>query len=191
MAPGPMTAATIIKGTNNRFAGTFISIGHGIVEIPLIFILMFGIHFIFQLNAVKILIGLFGGAFLLWMAFGLLKLKDLQGDKDGHLKNNSITIGIMLSATNPYFLLWWATVGLNLALGAKQIGIIALILFAVVHWLCDFIWLSFLSFGAYYGNKQARLFSSHFQKRIIIFCGAALMIFGLKFIYDALSLWML
>ena len=191
MAPGAMTAATIAQGTRNRWAGVLISIGHGIVEIPLIFALMLGLHFFFEMNTVKIGIGIAGGGFLLWMGYGMLRqIQNTQDNQKDSFNSNSTMTGIILSATNPYFLLWWATVGLNLALGAKELGIFALVVFAIVHWLCDLVWLSILSFGAFYTNKGAGLFSKHFEKGILIFCGIALLVFGFKFMIDALRLWL-
>jgi len=190
MAPGAMTAATIAQGTQNRWAGVLISVGHGIVEIPLIFALMLGLHFVFEIDAVKIGIGLAGGVFLLWMGTGMLRqINSIQMAHTARVKSGFLTTGIILSATNPYFLLWWATVGLNLALGAKELGIWALVIFAIVHWLCDLVWLSILSLTAFYTNKGAGLFGRHFQKGILLFCGIALLGFGVKFIYDAFRLW--
>ena len=191
MAPGAMTAATIAQGTRNRWAGVLISVGHGIVEIPLIFALMLGLHFFFEIDAVKIGIGIAGGIFLLWMGSGMLwQIKKMQTKQNGNINSNAAVTGMILSATNPYFLLWWATVGLNLALGAKELGILALVIFAIVHWMCDLIWLSILSFGAFYTNKGAGLFSKHFEKSILIFCGIALLVFGVKFMLDAVRLWL-
>ncbi|MHC5174033.1 MAG: LysE family transporter [Planctomycetota bacterium] len=57
MAPGAVTAATIAQGTRSRWAGLLISVGHGIVEMPLIFLLMLGLHFFFEMDPVKIAIG--------------------------------------------------------------------------------------------------------------------------------------
>ena len=190
MAPGAITAATIAQGTRNRWAGVLISIGHGIVEIPLIFALMLGLHLFFEMDAVKICIGIAGGIFLVWMGTGILRqIQNTQAKQNNNFKSNSTVTGIILSATNPYFLLWWATVGLNLALGAKELGIFALVIFAIIHWMCDLVWLSILSFAAFYTNKGAGLFSRHFEKGILIFCGTALLVFGFKFMVDALRLW--
>ena len=190
MAPGAMTAATIAQGTRNRWAGVLISVGHGIVEIPLIFALMLGLHFFFEMDAVKIGIGIAGGLFLVWMGGGMLRqIRNTQTKQNGNINSNATVTGIILSATNPYFLLWWATVGLNLALGAKELGVFALVVFAIVHWMCDFVWLSILSFAAFYTNKGAGLFSRHFEKGVLIFCGIALLVFGFKFMIDALRLW--
>lgn len=192
MAPGAMTAATIAQGTRNRWAGALISVGHGVVEIPLIFALMLGLHFFFEIAAVKIAIGLLGGLFLLWMGYGMMRqIQHPQTDqKNSQFSSGSIAAGIILSATNPYFLLWWATVGLNLAIGAKNLGMIALVVFAIVHWTCDLVWLSFLSLAAFYTRKGAGLFGRYFEKAVLIFCGIALLGFGGKFMADALMLWL-
>ncbi|MHC5001157.1 MAG: LysE family transporter [Planctomycetota bacterium] len=192
MAPGAVTAATIAQGTRSRWAGLLISVGHGIVEMPLIFLLMLGLHFFFEMDPVKIAIGILGGGFLLWMGYGMLRqVRRPINEQSGTFKSGSIATGILLSATNPYFLLWWATVGLNLAMGASELGLTALVLFAIVHWLCDVFWLSFLSFAAFYTHKSAGLFSDHLQKGILGCCGIALLVFGGKFIFDALNLWLI
>jgi threonine/homoserine/homoserine lactone efflux protein len=95
--------------------------------------------------------------------------------------------GLVLSATNPYFLFWWATVGLNMALQAKGFGLYALVIFAAVHWACDLIWLTILSFTAFHGTN---ILSPRIQKWILGFCGAAMIAFGLKFLYNAIQLMM-
>lgn len=189
MAPGSITAATIAQGTRSRWAGALISVGHGLVEIPLIAALMLGLHFVFEVPSVKIVIGLAGGLFLLWMGIGMLRQsRNPSAPSNENIRSDAVAAGVILSATNPYFLLWWATVGLNLAVGAKALGLWALVIFAVVHWLCDLVWLLILSFAAFYTNKGAGLFGRHFQKGILIFCGGALLLFGVKFIYDAIRL---
>ena len=191
MAPGAVTAATVAQGMRNRWAGLLISIGHGIVEMPLICLLMLGLHFFFEMDPVEITIGILGGSFLLWMGYGMLQqIHKPVAEQANNFKSGSITTGILLSATNPYFLLWWAVVGLKLAMEASELGLIALVLFAIVHWLCDVVWLSILSFGAFYTHKSAGLFSNHFQKGILACCGIALLLFGIKFIWDALKLWL-
>lgn len=189
MAPGAVTAATIAQGTRNRWAGVLISLGHGVVEIPLIFLLMLGLGLVFKMEPVKILIGIAGGGFLLWMAVGMFgQIIHPHPEETDNFKSGSIVTGIILSATNPYFLFWWATVGLNLAIGAKELGIVALVLFALVHWSCDLIWLSFLSLAAFYTHKGAGLFAEKARKGILLFCAGALLVFGVLFIIDAVKL---
>lgn len=188
LAPGAMTAATIAHGTRTRWAGLQLALGHGLVELPLIGLLLVGLHIVFQMPSVQIAIGLLGGAFILWMGWGMLRQSADQLHSDTAANTRSALLaGVVLSAANPYFLLWWATLGLNLALDAKQLGLTALVLFALIHWTCDLIWLTILSFGAFYTQRTAGLFGRKVQRSILIVCGLALLFFGGKFIVDAIA----
>src|SRR5512145_647809 len=73
MAPGPVSAATLAHGARSRWAGSWIAVGHGILEIPLIYLLMIGLAPYLKTDAFKIVVGLVGGAFLLWMAYGMIR----------------------------------------------------------------------------------------------------------------------
>jgi threonine/homoserine/homoserine lactone efflux protein len=72
MAPGPVTAAAIGMGTRSRFAGSLIAVGHGIVEFPLMVLIVLGAGGVFELPAAQIGIGLAGGIILLVMGIGML-----------------------------------------------------------------------------------------------------------------------
>jgi len=187
MAPGAVTTAVIALSPNNKHAGAAVAVGHGILEIPLIFLLMFGLGKLLETNFAQIFIGSAGGAFLLWMAIGMLRQsrKSSGEDPSASMRFSPVTTGFILSATNPYFLLWWASVGLNLAVAADKLGNLTFVLFALVHWLCDLVWLEFLSLTA---NKGTDILGSKVQRYILMFCGAAMLIFALKFIYNAASL---
>jgi threonine/homoserine/homoserine lactone efflux protein len=103
--------------------------------------------------------------------------------KSGKYSSEPITAGIILSLGNPYFLVWWATIGSSLIMRSIEFGIHGIMLFVVVHWLCDFVWsyiLSTLSF------KGGRLMGKIFQKIIFSICGGSLLFFGGKFIYDGI-----
>jgi threonine/homoserine/homoserine lactone efflux protein len=183
MAPGPITAAAIAMGARNRYAGTFIALGHAIVEFPLMILIVLGMGKIFESTKTQIVIGLAGGAFLLIMATQMLiSLKTASGQQSQVRKEKPVLTGIILSAGNPYFLLWWATVGLTLATNAGQLGIWAFGLFAVVHWLCDCIWLQALSWASFKGSV---LLGPHSQRIVLMICSVALFFFGLFFIYNA------
>ncbi|MCE5187041.1 MAG: LysE family translocator [Planctomycetaceae bacterium] len=187
LAPGPMTAATIAHGTRRRFAGAEIALGHAMVEIPLIGLLLIGLHLVFRMHAFQIAVGLLGGVFLLWLGVGMLRQKPQLPSEVKQINRSSVLTGFVLSAANPYFLLWWATVGLNLALSAKQLGPIAIVLFAIVHWLCDLVWLTIISLAAFYTHRGAGLLGQNLQRGILLVCGIALLFFGGSFIWDALK----
>jgi threonine/homoserine/homoserine lactone efflux protein len=73
-------------------------------------------------------------------------------------------------------------VGLNLAMTAANFGIWAFALFAILHWLCDFIWLSALSWASFRGSV---LLGPRNQRIVLLICSLVLFGFGLFFIYNA------
>jgi len=186
MQPGPVTATVITMGTRNRYAGTLLAIGHGIVEFPLMVVIVLGVGRFFELRGVQIVIGLAGGLFLILMA--MQGLKSLKAEADAEpkaLSGKPILAGIVLSAGNPFFLIWWATVGLALATQAAQWGIWAFVLFALTHFSMDLIWLQILSWASFKGSV---LLGPRGLRIVLMICSAALLGFGLFFVYRAANL---
>ena len=183
MQPGPVTATAIGMGARNRWAGALLAIGHGIIEFPLMVVIILGLGKYFKLPKIQIVIGLAGGAFLIVMAIqGFLSMKARADNESKALKDKPILAGIILSAGNPYFLLWWASVGLALATQATKWGIWAFALFALAHWSVDLIWLQILSWASFKGSV---LLGQSGLRIALILCSAALLGFGLFFIYNA------
>lgn len=183
MQPGPVTATVITMGARNRYAGTLLALGHGIIEFPLMVLIILGMGTLFKSEKTQIVIGLAGGAFLLMMAIQMfIKFRTGTDTEVKILKDRPILAGIILSAGNPYFLIWWATVGLALATRASQWGIRAFALFAFAHWSVDLIWLQILSWASFNGSK---VFGPHGQRIVLFICALALLGFGLFFIYSA------
>jgi len=188
MAPGTLTAATIAQGTRSKNAGALIAIGHAIIEIPLIFLLILGFGIVLKSQKTQIAIGFAGGGVLPldghWDTPTTFEKPDTP---PGQATKPALSLrALSLSIGNPYFLLWWATVGLNLALKARALGALALVLFAIVHWLCDLVWLHLLAWTSFKGSA---LLSPGRQKIVFGICAVALVFFGTKFIYDATTLW--
>jgi threonine/homoserine/homoserine lactone efflux protein len=183
MAPGPISAATLAAGARSRHAGALIAMGHAVVEAPLILLLAAGIGIFLTSPGVKSGIGLIGGAFLILMGAQLLLSlrKDRMASK-ATIERRPFITGIILTGANPYFLLWWATVGLTLATQAAGYGAPALLAFGVIHWLCDLGWLEVLSQAGFHGSQA---FGLRCRKVISLVCGVVLFGFGLNFIYDA------
>jgi len=183
MAPGPVTAAAVAMGARSRYAGALIAIGHGIVEFPLMILIILGMGKIFESVKTQIIIGLAGGVFLLIMAVQILiSLKTTDTQRQTARNQNPVLTGVILSVGNPYFLIWWATIGLALATTARGFGIWAFGLFAIAHWLCDFVWLSALSWASFKGTK---LLGPSSQRIVLLICSLFLFAFGLFFIYKA------
>ena len=178
MLPGPLTAATIARGYNDKNAGAMIGIGHGIVEIPLIALIYFGFAAYIADPVVKMVTGLAGGALLVVM--GLLIFftfrKPLEGSKV--LPYGSLVTGIVMTGGNPYFLLWWATIGVALISGAVAFGIYGLLLFTIVHLSCDIAWEQVVSLTVF---RTRHLWKPGVQKTVFSICAAVLIGFGLLY----------
>jgi len=186
MQPGPVTAIVITMGARNRWAGTLLALGHGIIEFPLMVIIILGMGKYFQIPKVQIVIGIAGGCFLILMAIQtFINLKTNIDNESKAYHGKPVLAGIILTASNPYFLIWWASVGLALATQAVEWGIWAFILFALTHWFVDLIWLQILSWASFKGSV---LLGRHGLKIVLAFCGIALLFFGLYFILSALRL---
>jgi len=183
MAPGPMTAATLAAGTRSRHAGAIMALGHAVVEFPLMLIIVAGAGELFKRETVKLSIALAGGVFLLVMGVQLLlaarKAADDTETADGR---HPFLTGIILTGANPYFLIWWAVVGLTLTTQAIEFGITAFVLFAVIHWLCDLVWLEVLSLASHKGTE---LFGGRIQQVVLVGCGVMLVGCGCKFLWAA------
>jgi threonine/homoserine/homoserine lactone efflux protein len=184
--PGPVTASAITMGARNRWAGVLLAIGHGIVEFPLMIFIILGLGAIFQKTTTQITIGFAGGAVLLYMAYGMFKTAGhFSNPQQGARNDKPVLAGIVLTVSNPYFLIWWATVGLALATDATKFGIYAFALFAIVHWFVDLIWVTALSLASFHGTT---LLGPKLQTVILKICAAAMLFFGLFFIYNAIGM---
>ena len=101
MAPGPVTVAAIAMGARSRYAGAFIAIGHGIIELPLMILIMLGMGTLLKSTNTQMVIGLAGGAFLLVMAIQMLISLNAAGSpRDKYTRSRPILAGLILSAGN-------------------------------------------------------------------------------------------
>ena len=142
-----------------------------------------GMATILKLWGVQIGIGLAGGVMLLAMGGQMLLAARKPVDGSARASGKGpVWTGVVLSACNPYFLLWWAVVGMKLATQAIELGVVAFALFAVIHWLCDLGWLEALSLASFKGSQ---LLGDRTQRIVLVVCGIALVGFGAKFLWDA------
>lgn len=183
MAPGPMTAITVAKGSESPHAGALVAIGHGIIEFPLMIAIFYGFGYLINLSYVKEAIGIVGGLFLLIMGIGMFHSINNIEVRTNKYTHSPMIAGILISLGNPYFVIWWATVGAALILRSAEFGMLWFLIFALFHWLCDFLWYSFLSVLSF---KGGRFFGRKFQKYVFAICGIFLLFFSGKFIFDAM-----
>ena len=185
MMPGPLFAVTVAKSYRSPWAGTQISLGHAVVEVPLIVLIYFGFAQFFENTMVRLVLSILGGGMIIWLGVSMFRAraKVVQGGRD--LPYNAVTAGIMTSGLNPFFLLWWATVGSMLIMKFSGLGPPGLAIFTLVHWLCDLVWLSLVSVVIY---KTQTLWGRKLQEGIFITCSLLLVGFGGWFLASGIQL---
>ena len=186
MMPGPVTAVTIANGAQHKGAGALVAVGHGLVEIPLMVLIYFGFAHLLELTGVKIGVGLAGGLVLVWMAFQVFRIQAISFDaKQQWLGRGAIGAGLVTTATNPYFFVWWATIGAALLADARDFGNTGIVAMGATHWLCDLGWLFLISWVVF---KSKHLWTPSVQRWIFGLCALLLGGFGAWFIFNGVDL---
>lgn len=180
MMPGPMFTVTLAKSLKSPWAGVMVAFGHAVVEVPLILLVYFGLVDFFQNEIVKLVLSVLGGGMILWMGYDLFRARRKLAREGKDTSYNAFTAGILMSGLNPFFLVWWVTVGSLLLLKfTAAVGSWALPFFIVVHWLCDLVWLSIVSFTIY---RTHSFMGQKAQEWVFIILSLALLYFGGQFI---------
>ncbi|MGI6424023.1 MAG: LysE family transporter [Tepidanaerobacteraceae bacterium] len=187
MMPGPMFGVAIDGSLKKGWtAGPLIVLGHGMLELILIIIMLLGLKDFFSNTTVAGFIGLFGGAFLAWMGYGMIisginKTVSLeeQRAKSSVGMRNLVLAGALVSATNPYFILWWASTGMESIRQSYTLGLIGVLVFFAGHILSDLVWYSAISTAF---SKGKKLISDAVYCWIILFLGIFIILFSIYFI---------
>ncbi len=184
MMPGPMFAVTLAKSYRSPWAGTRISLGHAVIEVPLILLIYFGFAQFFQNSLVQLVLSVVGSGMIIWLGVSMFRARTEVVQKGKDLPYSAFTAGILTSGLNPFFLLWWATIGSLLLMRFLDFGMAGLGIFIIAHWLCDLAWLSFISVVVY---KTHALWGRQFQSGLFIACSLLLVGFGLWFLVSGLQ----
>jgi len=188
VAPGPVLFATVRwSAQRGRWVGPLVVVGHIVVEIPLMAAVVLGLGEVLTADRFVGIVGVAGGAVL--VALGALMVRSAPGASlppraaaagpqgaTGVLR--IISAGAVTSLSNPYFPLWWATVGLNFLAQAAPSGLMGYSVFYVGHVLADLVWYSAVSESIHRGR---RLLSERGYRRLMGACGVLMAAFGLLF----------
>ena len=192
LSPGPLFFANMLYGTRKGpRAAVKIAFGHTIVEFPLVLIVALGLLTFTQgfLNTESLkLISVLGG--LAMLVFSLTQIISVTTRRGSHKSNRffwttdkkgPILAGIIFSALNPFFLIWWVTIGLKLisdsihSLGFTS-GVVFLFSFHI--WM-DYGWLILTSYLMYNGIL---LLKNKFYSAIQISISTVLGVYGVYLI---------
>jgi threonine/homoserine/homoserine lactone efflux protein len=184
--PGPMLTVTIGESMRRGFiAGPLIVLGHGVLELTLVVAIVNGLGTFLKRGPIIGTVAMAGSLILFWMGWGMIK----QARKPTLLLEAQTAVwsrtlhpvvnGIFVSFSNPYWAIWWITIGLAYIMTAMEYGVMGIVAFFFGHILADLLWFSLISYGVTTGKK---LFSEKLYQKIIEFCGLFLILFGVWFI---------
>ncbi len=185
MMPGPISAVTLAKGYKHPWAGAKISLGHAVIEVPIILLIYFGFARFFQNDVVQFVLSILGGGMIIWLGISLFHARVEVVQRGKELPYNAFTAGVLTTGLNPLFLLWWATIGSMLVMKFLVFGVTGLIVFIIVHWSCDLVWLSFVSNLVY---RTHSFWGRKLQEGLFIACSLLLVGFGGWFIISGIQL---
>lgn len=186
--PGPLVTATIVGAARDGFwVGPALTLGHAIAEAAVVIALAFGLGKVLQNRLISGTIGLLGGLFLLWMGYDIAQSSWTGSVSLALTPNRSanpslwgpLATGFLVSIGNPYWILWWATVGANYVLLGMQRGSPGLGAVYFGHILSDASWLFLVSFVVATGRS---FLSDAIYRGILLVCALFLVALGIYFL---------
>jgi len=186
MSPGPLFAANLAYGLKGGAkAGLKMAYGHTVVELPLVILLGVGALSLESIPYFREVVALLGAISLFVFAGMQIKsvLKKPSSIFEG--RHGPFLAGMMLSALNPFFLIWWFTIGFKLISDALILASFAGIgiMFAFHIWM-DYAWLGTVG---YLSSKGKKILSSKNYELFMFAISGVLIYFGIMFVLDALG----
>ncbi|MHA1594321.1 MAG: LysE family transporter [Candidatus Baldrarchaeia archaeon] len=190
LSPGPLTASTIGVGTKDGWkSGFMVSVGHTIVEFPLTLLIALGLISFMNVLYVRTVVSLAGGGILLLLAY--LMGRDIfapeisESGSMGIKIESPLAVGVLLSAFNPHFIVWWIFVGGSLVIEAyTYTGMYGVVLMYIFHVWMDYAFLMAVAHASFKGRE---ILKSKGYKVLLGIIVAVLVIFGVDLIFYGLT----
>ena len=189
LMPGPLLTVTVAESARIGFrAGPLLITGHAILELMLVVAIVRGLGPFLKSPSVMGIIALFGGGMLLWMGVDMIRnsrglsLNRQETGNHGKRTPHPVLIGILASLSNPYWTLWWATIGLGYLVAAMKYGAKGVVVFFLGHIAADYAWYALISLGI---SRGKRFLKDKAYQIMIRVCGLFLIGFGAWFLLSA------
>jgi threonine/homoserine/homoserine lactone efflux protein len=189
MAPGPLLTLTITESARRGgIVGPLLVLGHGILELAVLVLIVFGLGSFLHHQTVFAVISFVGGGILVYMGIdtirGLRHYALISEVRPERRQLHPVLAGIVISASNPYWFIWWLTIGTGYVIFAKQLGIHGIAAFFTGHIAADLAWYTFVSYGMHLGGRYLK---TRVVKAILFACSLFLVFFGLFFIIKGIG----
>ncbi|MBW1925079.1 MAG: LysE family transporter [Deltaproteobacteria bacterium] len=187
--PGPLLTVTVSESARIGLrAGPLLITGHAILELLLVVALVLGLGPVLKDSLVMGIVALVGGGMLVWMGIDMIRnstkasLNNAEGAKESKKGPHPVFVGLLASLANPYWTLWWATVGLGYLVMSMRYGAAGIAVFFAGHLTADYAWYVLIALGI---SRGKRLLKDTSYRLIIRACGLILTGFGGWFLWSA------
>ena len=189
--PGPLLMVNITEVARRGFwAGPAVALGHSLLELVTVALLALGLSPLLSSGMVPGMVGLLGGLFLLWIAQKMLRsaprlslAAEIATVRPG-LVRGPIVAGVTASISNPYWLVWWATVGAGFTVTALASGVAGIGAFYLGHISAGFAWYSFVAGIVATGR---RFMTDPVYRGLLVACAIFLIALGAFFVLSGVA----
>ncbi|MAG36540.1 MAG: lysine transporter LysE [Dehalococcoidia bacterium] len=189
IAPGPLLTAVIGDVARTGFwAAPLLVLGHALLELLVVLALARGLARAIRRPTVLRTLAALGGITLLALGGDLVRAGWTGAVHLGEVRAAQasawpVLTGVVVSVSNPYWVLWWATVGAGYTALALHRGTMGLGAFYAGHIMADFGWYVLIALLLIAGQ---RFLDAGVYRFIVGLAGAFLMAMGLFFIWAAI-----
>lgn len=171
--------------------GPLISVGHSILELILVVLLGIGLSAGLASPPIQRAIALVGGLVLVAMgagylraaARGTMRLPDPDAAAPRRTPLRLVGLGILMTASNPFWYAWWVTVAASYLAQVRPLGGAAVAAFYVGHISADFTWNTAVAAATGAGR---RWLSDGRYRALIAVVGIFMAYLGVRFLLAAL-----
>lgn len=195
LSPGPLTVLAIREAaTHGVRAGPLATLGHAAAEAAVVLALALGLDATLDEGGpLAAAIALAGGAILVLLGASMLRRlprAELAADaaSGGGSRAASagrvVLLGLLVSVGNPYWAIWWASVGAKLTADSLAAGAAGPAAFYAGHVLSDLLWLTLLAWLVHSGR---RWFGRRAYRGLLAVCAAFLLVLGAYFLASGVA----
>ena len=190
LMPGPLlTIAVAETARGGAWTGPLLITGHALLELFLVAGIILGLGPFLKSPPIIGTISLLGGFILLCMGVDMvrkastlsLKQEKISDTRRGRF-NHPVTLGIVGSLANPFWILWWVTIGFGYMATAGRLGLPGIAAFFLGHIAADYGWYSLIALGI---SRGKTVIPDKGYRIMIRCCGIFLVGFGGWFLVTA------
>jgi len=199
VAPGPLLALVLSETLKSGITASLLIVtGHSLLELLAVLGLTMGLATILANALISALIGAVGGAVMLYFAYlmitdaarGVNAPGTSSGPQSARVRLNAgkwlgyLGLGALISLSNPYWTVWWATIGAGFMTTVAAGGGAAIHAFYFGHILADYVWYVLVAVLVLTGS---RMLGNRTYRFLLAGCGVCLVLFGAYFLFNSFS----